>query len=88
MFVRAVLEMPEEAVTRHEGHEDTKLFGGAMARVFRKLSSCSSCVFVAAFDAAAQGKKVYISVDMEGISGVVGDDQTSAGGRSTAARAS
>ena len=28
----------------------------------------------------AQGKKVYISVDMEGISGVVGDDQTSAGG--------
>ena len=36
--------------------------------------------FVVAFDAAAQGKKVYISVDMEGISGVVGDDQTSAGG--------
>lgn len=35
---------------------------------------------VVAFDAAAQGKKVYISVDMEGISGVVGDDQTSAGG--------
>ena len=35
--------------------------------------------FVVAFDAAAQGKKVYISVDMEGISGVVGDDQTSAG---------
>ena len=34
------------------------------------------------------GKKVYISVDMEGISGVVGDDQTSAGGRSTTARES
>ena len=30
-------------------------------------------------EATAQGKKVYISVDMEGISGVVGDDQTSAG---------
>lgn len=30
--------------------------------------------------AGAQGKKVYISVDMEGISGVNGDDQTSAGG--------
>jgi D-amino peptidase len=30
-------------------------------------------------DAAAQARKVYISVDMEGISGVVGDDQTSAG---------
>jgi D-amino peptidase len=28
----------------------------------------------------AQGKKVYISVDMEGISGVNGDDQTSPGG--------
>jgi D-amino peptidase len=34
---------------------------------------------VVASDTAAQGKKVYISVDMEGISGVVGDDQTSAG---------
>lgn len=32
--------------------------------------------FVVAFDASAQGKKVYISVDMEGISGVIGDDQT------------
>jgi D-amino peptidase len=30
--------------------------------------------------AAAQGKKVYISVDMEGISGVNGDDQTGPGG--------
>jgi D-amino peptidase len=30
--------------------------------------------------AEAQGKKVYISVDMEGISGVNGDDQTSPGG--------
>jgi D-amino peptidase len=29
---------------------------------------------------AAQGKKVYISVDMEGISGINGDDQTSPGG--------
>ena len=29
--------------------------------------------------AEAQARKVYISVDMEGISGVVGDDQTSAG---------
>jgi D-amino peptidase len=28
---------------------------------------------------AQQGKKVYISVDMEGISGINGDDQTSAG---------
>jgi D-amino peptidase len=30
--------------------------------------------------AEAQGKKVYISVDMEGISGVNGDDQTGPGG--------
>ena len=43
------------------------------------MSFVSLRVFVVAFDAAAQGKKVYISVDMEGISGVVGDDQTSAG---------
>ena len=52
-----------------------------MALVFRKLSSCPSCSswLRVALDAAAQGKKVYISVDMEGISGVVGDDQTSAG---------
>ena len=28
---------------------------------------------------AQQGKKVYISVDMEGISGINGDDQTTAG---------
>lgn len=38
--------------------------------------------------AGAQGKKVYISVDMEGISGVNGDDQTSAGGADAAAHAS
>ncbi len=36
--------------------------------------------FVVALNASAQGKKVYISVDLEGISGVTGDDQTSAGG--------
>ena len=30
--------------------------------------------------ASAQGKKVYISVDLEGISGVNGDDQTGPGG--------
>ena len=43
------------------------------------LLACSFVLFVAASDAAAQTKKVYVSVDMEGISGVVGDDQTSAG---------
>jgi len=36
--------------------------------------------FVFPVVAEAQGKKVYISVDMEGISGVNGDDQTSPGG--------
>ena len=37
--------------------------------------------FVLAFPSlsAAQAKRVYISVDLEGISGVVGDDQTGAG---------
>jgi D-amino peptidase len=37
------------------------------------------CFVILAVEAAAQGRKVYISVDMEGISGVVGNDQTSAG---------
>lgn len=37
-----------------------------------------SCLVVAA-DAGAQARKVYVSVDLEGISGVNGDDQTSAG---------
>jgi D-amino peptidase len=39
------------------------------------------CVFaaLAMLAHARQGKRVYISVDMEGISGVNGDDQTSAG---------
>jgi D-amino peptidase len=40
----------------------------------------SVCLVVAvAAPAAAQARKVYISVDMEGISGVSGDDQVSAG---------
>jgi D-amino peptidase len=38
-----------------------------------------SFVSFASFADAQQGKRVYISVDMEGISGVNGDDQTSAG---------
>jgi D-amino peptidase len=37
-------------------------------------------VLTAPADAGAQARKVYISVDMEGISGVNGSDQTSAGG--------
>jgi D-amino peptidase len=52
-----------------------------MTAAFKKVvfvSFVTSCCLFP-FDAAAQGKKVYISVDMEGISGVVGDDQTSAG---------
>lgn len=36
--------------------------------------------------AQAPARRVYISVDMEGISGVNGDDQTSAGCPSTVAR--
>ena len=47
---------------------------------FRSIG-CLWCVFAALTVAplARQGKKVYISVDLEGISGVNGDDQTSAG---------
>ena len=36
-------------------------------------------LFAPATPAQAQARKVYISVDMEGISGVNGNDQTSAG---------
>ena len=53
-----------------------------MGSVFRKAVFVPFVFFVFGFSswpAAAQGKKVYISVDMEGISGVVGDDQTSTG---------
>jgi D-amino peptidase len=39
------------------------------------------CLLAAcATNASAQARKVYISVDMEGISGISGDDQVSAGG--------
>ena len=37
------------------------------------------CFVLISSASAQQGKKVYISVDLEGISGVTGDDQTSAG---------
>lgn len=51
-----------------------------MNRLLAAFVVWSFVSFVVAFEASAQGKKVYISVDMEGISGVIGDDQTSAGG--------
>jgi len=44
----------------------------------RAIAVLLSVLFVAEIT-SQQGKKVYISVDMEGISGVTGDDQTSAG---------
>jgi len=45
------------------------------------LLTCSLCLAAGLTAPSAQpGKKVYISVDMEGISGVSGPDQTSAGG--------
>ena len=52
-----------------------------MRTAFRKVFFVFFVSFVLAFSSrpAAQAKRVYISVDMEGISGVVGDDQTSAG---------
>jgi D-amino peptidase len=46
----------------------------------RLVAVCLLLLACAAADPGAQnGKKVYISVDMEGISGVNGDDQTAAG---------
>jgi D-amino peptidase len=53
-----------------------------MRQAFRKVFFASFVFFVfclSSWPAAAQARRVYISVDMEGISGVVGDDQTSAG---------
>src|SRR5688572_11885305 len=49
----------------------------------RNLVTCAGIVLALALAVAPtpaqQGKKVYISVDMEGISGINGDDQTAAG---------
>jgi D-amino peptidase len=45
----------------------------------RALVMAIVCAAMWAAPAAQQGKKVYISVDLEGISGVNADDQTSAG---------
>jgi D-amino peptidase len=45
----------------------------------RARAICLLCCLLAAPAAAQSAKKVYISVDMEGISGVSGDDQVSAG---------
>jgi D-amino peptidase len=47
--------------------------------MMRALVTAIVCVAMWAAPAARQGKKVYISVDLEGISGVNADDQTSAG---------
>ena len=74
MFVRAALQIPEEAPP----HRMASRQGGFHA------SCCSSlllCFLASAPLANAQtpGKRVYISVDLEGISGINGDDQTSAG---------
>jgi len=44
------------------------------------LSLVVALLLAFAVDASAQAKKVYISVDMEGISGISGDDQLAAGG--------
>ena len=41
---------------------------------------CASCVVAMTTLGAQSGKKVFISVDMEGISGISGDDQLNAGG--------
>lgn len=47
----------------------------------RKSLLLSMCCMLTAITLSAQpGKKVYISVDMEGISGISGDDQLGAGG--------
>jgi D-amino peptidase len=54
----------------------------ATVRTRFAAGALTSAVMLAALPvpAAAQGRKVYISVDLEGISGINGDDQTGAGG--------
>ena len=47
--------------------------------MFRTSATVAMTVLVLASPCAQPAKKVYISVDLEGISGVNGDDQTSAG---------
>ena len=47
--------------------------------MIRAVLAAALCLTLLAVPSARQGKKVYISVDLEGISGVNGDDQTSAG---------
>lgn len=48
--------------------------------MIRYLSTVAIAVVIATSGAAQGGRKVYISVDMEGISGISGDDQLSSGG--------
>jgi D-amino peptidase len=45
-----------------------------------RLATLTLLIILSPALAAQPGKKVYISADMEGISGIVGDDQLSAGG--------
>jgi D-amino peptidase len=47
--------------------------------VCRSLLSMAIAVAMLSIPSAQQGKKIYISVDLEGISGVNGDDQTAPG---------
>lgn len=48
--------------------------------MIRYLSTVAIAVVIATSPAAQGGRKVYISVDMEGVSGISGDDQLSSGG--------
>ncbi len=58
----------------------TKLRNLVKRDVILRLALSVAMVFVLAAAVFAQGKKVYISVDMEGISGISGSDQLSPGG--------
>jgi D-amino peptidase len=57
----------------------TRPVSRSAAFVFPLVTFVFVCFVLPAATARAQGRKVYISVDLEGISGVNGDDQTSAG---------
>lgn len=64
----------------HVGHHLATLPSTLMRNVPIALCAIALCSIVSPATAHAQARKVYISVDMEGISGVNSDNQTSAAG--------
>lgn len=56
-------------MTTRDAEVTKTIFWVRLTAAFRNVFFVSFALFVVAFAASAQGKKVYISVDLEGISG-------------------